>query len=173
MSNDIFYIVGPSGCGKTTTCELLYKCSNMINYYNLDSIVGLICKKHRDDFEDFGYLSKHLSILIENFINNFGNNKKSIIDVGAGSLESRSFRGFLSCRRGNIISITADRKECYKRIKESRNDCRIFEKYREDEFRPEREEIYNYGKKIDTTGRDINYSVTKLAEEIGLQYTHN
>ncbi len=168
-----FYIVGPSGCGKTTVCDCLSKKYSDFAHYNLDSIVSSICGKCGilGSWNEFGFLSIELSMLIEKFTITYDNKKIALIDVGAGSLQSEDFRNFIQERKCNLIFLGPWEndepyfEECYNRVKTKQPD-RTKENYRKLEFKQEIIDIYKISNVINTKGENIISSVKKLYEEV-------
>ncbi len=111
-------------------------------------------------WNEYGFLSKILSIITEDLYNRLGKDKIILIDVGAGSLESDNYRDFIT-NKSNKIFICPDKDECYRRIKNKMPD-RDEHEYFETEYKKVRIDIYERSSKIEVYNDNIDMSANKL-----------
>jgi shikimate kinase len=150
----LILLIGPSGVGKTKLGEYAGKTLNF-KFYNLDEYI-----KPKINCWDNGWQEKYFDYSrqeVEKIKSE--NNDYSIVDVGAGTIDSKRSRDWL--KNFKTISITAPSKEVFERNKYWRD----FTGFKEREYSSYRRRIYDSASfKFQVDGLNLEKAKQKFSE---------
>lgn len=147
----IVLIVGPSGVGKTATYRAAESHFPNLIFRDLDRLSAtwavdneLVAEPRvtllNQEIAD-AELFLDIGLVAIGKLAGEHPNRHLVVDFGAGFQVARTARQLH--RVFQVIAITAKPEVAYQRIKAARNDERTFERYRQEEYAPNRVAVYN------------------------------
>jgi shikimate kinase len=173
-------IVGPSGVGKTSTLRPASRNLPNVVFLSLDHIIsvwaqqqGIISRPDITEFflnlRDYEKMFDHGMMALKKVAKNRGD-RNVVVDVGAGFQCSE--RAKMLSKHFKTISITADPKIVYQRIRSARDDNRSLEAFLESEFSPSRAAIYQSAHHvIDSTSQTLDQTAAELSQLLASVFT--